>query len=163
VWSRGAAERRAGHTPHSDSTNHLDYYYRSARVQAIVLGSLGAAGVVVVSWVATFFVDFSIDSFWALVALSAVVVFLTALATVFVTFLAGQQAARAGSRIEVGSAVMKVILTIVLVQSVGAVGAVGATVVALATLTALEYRLLLRRPDLLADRGADPLPAQHDT
>jgi O-antigen/teichoic acid export membrane protein len=162
VWSRGAAERRAGGTPRTDSANHLHDYYRSARVQAIVLGSLGAAGVVVVSRVATFFVDFTIDSFRALVGLSAVVVFLTALATVFITFLAGQQAARAGSRIEVGSAVMKVILTIVLVQSVGAVGAVGATVVALATLTALEYRLLRRRPDLLADRGAGPLPAQSD-
>lgn len=162
MWSRGAAERRAEHSPRSNPTHHLKEYFRSTLVQAILLGSLGAAGVVIVSWVATFVVEFSIDSFWTLVVLSAVVVFLNALATVFITFLAGQVAARVGSRIEVGSAVVKVILTIVLVRSVGAVGAVAATVFALGTLSTLEYRLLVRRPDLLADRGVDPSPASSD-
>lgn len=57
---------------------------------------------------------------------------------------------------------VKVILTIVLVRSVGAVGAVAATVFALGTLSTLEYRLLVRRPDLLADRGVDPSPASSD-
>jgi len=158
VWSRGAAERRAAHAEQGDSPSNLYRYYRSTLVQALFLGSLGATGVVVASWGATFLVDFSIDSFWTIVGLSAVVVFLNAIATVFITFLAGRVAARLASRIEMGSAIMKVVLTIAVVQAAGAEGAVAATIVALTTLIALEYRLLLRRPDLLADRGVDPSP-----
>ena len=155
VWSRSAAKLRAEHSQRQVETNHLSSYYRSTLVQAILLGFVGAAGVFMACWAATYFVEFSIDSFWILVALSAVVVFLTALANAFSTFLAGQVAARVGSRIEVGSAIMKVVLTIVLVKSAGAVGAVAATIFALAALTTLEYRVLLRRPDLLADRAVD--------
>jgi len=159
VWSRGAAERRAEHSQQSGSSSSLKQYFRSTLVQATLLGSLGAAGVVVASWGATFLVDFSIDSFWTIVVLSALVVFLNALATVFITFLAGKEAARLASKIEVGTAIAKIVLTVVLVTSVGAGGAVAATIFALVTLIALEYRLLLRRPDLLADRGVDPSPA----
>ena len=153
VWSRGAAARRAEQAQRDGSPSRLREYYQSTLLQATLLGSLGAAGVVVASWLATYVVDFTLDSFWTLVVLSALVVFLNALATVFITFLAGQVAARVGSRIEVGSAIVKVVLTMALVQLVGADGAVAATVVALLVLITLEYRLLLRRPDLLADRG----------
>jgi O-antigen/teichoic acid export membrane protein len=158
VWSRGAAARRAEHAEQRDTPSRLHAYFRSTLVQATLLGGLGATGVVVGSWLATFVVDFTLASFWLLVVLSAVVVFLNALATVFITFLAGNKAARLASSIEVGSAAIKVALTVVLVTTIGAVGAVAATIVALGALIGLEYRLLRRQPDLLADRGINPSP-----
>jgi O-antigen/teichoic acid export membrane protein len=160
VWSRGAAARRAEQVNQSGDTTRLTDYYRATLAQAGVLGLLGAAAVILCSWLATFVVDFTIDAFWPLVALSAVVVLLNAVATVFITFLAGQLAARLASRIEVATAVLKVALTLALVQVSGAVGAVAATLVALGTLALLEYRLLVRRPELLADPGLDrPRPS----